>query len=432
MLSLLLALPLIVTSSFVSTAVSAVVPPTAGDSNPDGNSDSSLTIRVKIFPHLFGYEPEGFEQDPEHVTLKSAADCAVYEGTTDYPGSTDQLLQTTSVLELSAKSLATALWIDCPEKVEVVREGAKESYSYLGPIYAHAVANSITPGKEDSNLVVELIHPLSVENYLKGVVPTEMPSYWPNEALKSQAIAARTYAFFHLGFSRSQDNHRFFDVDDTVFYQAFTGINDETTQTDLAIAGTSHQVVTYNGKVIQAYFSADAGGYTEDAAHIWPGITPYCVAKKEVFVDPGFDHGAWGPWTVTIPLSELNQRLTDAQLLPNANPAVDLTIPDELRYESGRAKAIRLNLYDGASFDLDAIEFRKALGLKSTLITIDLDSDTDTVEIHGRGFGHGAGMSQYGARVLAQINQWTSAQILHFYYTDVQICDVSKNLGNCF
>jgi SpoIID/LytB domain protein len=392
-------------------------------------ADPSLTIQVKIFPHLFGYQPQGLEADPKHVTLESEVACNVYEGTSDHPGSTGQLLQTTTKLELSAKTLSTALWIDCPSAVQVVRSGAKENYSYLGPIYAHTTVNFLNPGQDDSNKVIELIHSIPVENYLKGVVASEMPSYWPNEALKSQAIAARTYAFFHIRFSRETGAHPFYDVDDTVFYQAFTGLNDETAQTDLAIASTSHQVVSYQGKVIQAYFSADSGGYTEDANEVWPGIAPYCQAKKEIYVDPGFDSGKWGPWTVSMPLAALNQQLIDDQLIPNANPALALSVPAELRDTSGRAKAVRLDLFDGATFDLDVNQFRRALNLRSSLFTIDLEGSQ--VNINGRGFGHGVGMSQYGARVLAQVNNWTSNQILHFYYTGVQICDVSKHMSDC-
>lgn len=421
MLSLLFALNLI------SPAAAAVPAP---GPTPTPDTDPSLTIRVKIFPHLATSEPQGIDADPKHVTLKSAQECKVYQGTPGHTGSTGQLIQTTETIELSTKTLATALWIDCPAKVQVIRVEANENYYYLGPIYAHAVTVAHNGKDDPSNKVVELIHPISVENYLKGVVPVEMPPYWPNEALKSQAVAARTYAYFHLNFSREVGLHPYYDVDDTTYYQAFTGVSDETTATNNAVTSTNHQVVVYQGKIIQSYFSADSGGYTEDAANVWAVIAPYCKAKPEVYTDPGFTDGQFGPWTVTMSLAELNQALTDAFLIPNANPAVNLTIPDEDRFPSGRAKSIFLQLRDGASFELNALNFRRALALRSTLFSITIIGDQ--VRIDGRGFGHGVGMSQYGARVLAQMNQWTSSDILHFYYTDVQICDVSRGLTNCF
>jgi SpoIID/LytB domain protein len=128
-------------------------------------------------------------------------------------------------------------------------------------------------------------------------------------------------------------------------------------------------------------------------------------------------------------LSKLNQKLIEAGLIPNANPVRTLTVPDALRYPSGRARAVRLALRDGAIFDLDALELRKALQLRSTMFSI--EGNSKQVGFDGRGYGHGVGMSQDGARALSLSKKWTASQILHFYYTGVQICDASRRLTDC-
>ena len=138
----------------------------------------------------------------------------------------------------------------------------------------------------------ELIEVKSINEYLKGVVPSEMPHFWPAEALKAQTVAARTYATFHI----LHGGGGIYDVDDTVQYQAYTGNTDHRPQTDAAVDATSSIVMVYNDKIIQAYFSADAGGYTEAASEVWPVTAPYCVSKPEVYTDAPLDprNGALG------------------------------------------------------------------------------------------------------------------------------------------
>ena len=131
----------------------------------------------------------------------------------------------------------------------------------------------------DGSLVV--VNNLPLEDYMLGVVPSEMPSKWNYEALKAQAIAARSYAIANRGKRAS----RGYDLKDTPEDQAYGGASSETATTNSAVLETKGVVITYNKKVIPAYYSASAGGHTVNAGAVWNKDLPYL---KSV---PSFDEG---------------------------------------------------------------------------------------------------------------------------------------------
>lgn len=116
-----------------------------------------------------------------------------------------------------------------------------------------------------------VINDVGLEDYIKGVVPSEMPSSWELEALKAQAIAARSYALANLGKRASLG----FDLKDTPEDQAYGGASAETVKTNSAVEQTSKLVLTYNYKVVSAYYSASAGGQTISAKDVWGADVPY-------------------------------------------------------------------------------------------------------------------------------------------------------------
>lgn len=132
---------------------------------------------------------------------------------------------------------------------------------------------------KDGSLVV--VNNLPIEDYLLGVVPSEMPSKWNYEALKAQAIAARSYAIANRGKRAS----RGYDLKDTPEDQAYGGASAETATTNSAVLETKGVVITYNQKVIPAYYSSSAGGHTVNAGAVWNRDLPYL---KSV---PSFDEG---------------------------------------------------------------------------------------------------------------------------------------------
>lgn len=116
-----------------------------------------------------------------------------------------------------------------------------------------------------------VINNVDMEDYIKGVVPSEMPSSWEIEALKAQAIAARSYALANLGKRASLG----FDLKDTPEDQAYGGASAETVKTNAAVEETRDLVLTYNYKVVSAYYSASAGGHTINAKDVWGADVPY-------------------------------------------------------------------------------------------------------------------------------------------------------------
>ncbi len=134
---------------------------------------------------------------------------------------------------------------------------------------------------ENRNGKLVVINNLPLEDYLLGVVPAEMPSKWCYEALKAQAIAARSYAIANKGKRASHG----YDLKDTPEDQAYGGASAETAPTNSAVIETKGEVLTYNQKVIPAYYSASAGGHTTNSGAVWNKDLPFL---KSV---PSFDEG---------------------------------------------------------------------------------------------------------------------------------------------
>lgn len=126
-----------------------------------------------------------------------------------------------------------------------------------------------------------VMNDLDLESYIRGVVPSEMPSGWEIEAHKAQAIAARSYALANMG-KRGKYGY---DLKDTPEDQAYGGASAETVQTNKAVEDTKGIVLIYQGKIVPAYYSASAGGKTRSASQVWTQDLPFL---KSV---PSFDDG---------------------------------------------------------------------------------------------------------------------------------------------
>ena len=133
----------------------------------------------------------------------------------------------------------------------------------------------------NNNGSLTVVNNIPLEEYILGVVPSEMPSKWNIEALKAQAIAARSYAIANRGKRAS----RGYDLKDTPEDQAYGGASSETSATNSAVAQTKGIVVTYNKKIIPAYYSASAGGHTVNSGEIWNKDLPFLRSV------PSFDEG---------------------------------------------------------------------------------------------------------------------------------------------
>ncbi|MEB3290968.1 MAG: SpoIID/LytB domain-containing protein [Leptolyngbya sp.] len=255
---------------------------------------------------------------------------------------------------------------------------------------------------------VTAINWVDLEEYLYSVLGAEMPASWPQEALKAQAVAARSFALNRRDRSLSAS----FDVDDTTANQVYRGLTSEAPSTIAAVNATRGQVLTYNGRVIEAVFHSSSGGYTENVEDVWQQSLPYLRSV------PDFDQDA--PvfrWSQTFTASQFQQRVTGVGRLQAV--AVERFTPQ------GRVASIRLQGTEG-SRTLTGTQLRQALGLRSTLFSVSIQGDS--IRVDGRGFGHGIGMSQWGARGLA-LQGYSYVQILAHYYqsTTLSLIQIAQN-----
>jgi stage II sporulation protein D len=251
---------------------------------------------------------------------------------------------------------------------------------------------------------------VELEEYLYSVVGAEMPTSWPLEALKAQAVAARTYVLYQ----RQSNANTVFDVGDTTRWQVYEGIAEEAPTTIAAVNATQGQVLTYNGNLIEAVFHSSSGGHTENVEDVWTSPRPYLRAVQD------FDQTApVFQWSETFTADALRQRITGIGNI--------LSFVPEETTPQGRIVSMRVE-GDAGSRVLSGNDLRSALGLRSTLFTVtpqlgniasaagDIPSTPSRFMVSGRGFGHGIGLSQWGAFALAQ-QGYNYQQIVQHYYT---------------
>jgi stage II sporulation protein D len=287
----------------------------------------------------------------------------------------------------------------------VNRERGFESYTYEGDFVA--LFDVSEKGKP-----VRIINIIDPERYLKGVVPSEVSSSWPMEALKAQAVAARSYAWWQVLRARLSSGS-IYDLDDTIGYQAYLGITRRSVPTDTAVDQTSRLVMKYQGKIIKAYFSADSGGVTEASKNVFGEDLPFLVSKPELY-DISKTKTNW--------TKSLSSQMLDAAF---ERSILKLEVRSEDRNESGRVSFLTAYDRDGRVEKIPGTRVRTLLKLRSTLFDLSTDS-TGNVTFSGKGYGHGVGMAQIGAREYASQFGWSFDQILNFYYTGITLESVTE------
>ena len=311
-------------------------------------------------------------------------------------------------VKLRASRLANITQYSCETPITVVRRSPLTSYSYRGVIEAYA-QTSMT-GLVDLHLVNIVPH----ETYLKGVVPSEVYPTWDMEALKAQAVAARSYsrALLKKGRGEIDPAPGRYDVDDTIFFQAYLGARYENPRTSQAVDETEALVLTYNHEVINAYFSYDAGGFTETSGNAFGTPREYCVSKPEPFPVNASNATFW---TKTATYAQLTERYRRLKLLSSDESVKGVTIDPADYSSSGRVLRLLVKVSGGRTFYRASIDFSGDAGLKSRMYKVKYSGSTMTFT--GRGWGHGAGMSQLGAKILTGPGfLWDFRSVLEFYY----------------
>ncbi len=284
---------------------------------------------------------------------------------------------------------------------------------------------------------ITLINVLDMERYLVGVVPFEIgrPA-GAYEAIKAQAIAARTYAIGGMG-SR---NALGFDFYATVADQVYGGASGEDSVVSRAVLETRGEIITYQGEPIIAYYSSTCGGRTAAVPEVWPWRNgrPYLKSRSDMMPDGQTAYCQSSNrfrWNVSWTGDSLRHVLQQTLGTRAGNPQLRISRIDDVRItgttESGRAAALNI-LADGVTHTIPADSIRWILrpNLNSSLnssLLLDLHAlapaegePVSRLEVTGGGWGHGVGMCQVGAIGRARAGQ-NYRDILHAYYTDVDI-----------
>ena len=280
-------------------------------------------------------------------------------------------------------------------------------------------------GKSDGETVVRVkqadgtVTALSMADYLWRVVAAEMPASFEPEALKAQAVAARTYAAAKM--AAGETNHPDADMcTDISCCQAYITPQDAAAnwgasasnyeaKISAAVADTSGVIATYGGQPIQAVFFSSAAGRTADAVEVWGNDVPYLtgVESPEGEEVPNYHS------TVTVPVEEfqttLLSQVTGADL--SGDPSGWFGTP--VLASNGGVTSIPVG---GVS--VTGATLRSLFGLRSTVFTVQADSTAVTFSVTG--YGHGVGMSQYGANAMAKEGK-SCEEILKWYYTGVEL-----------
>ncbi|MDR3253969.1 MAG: SpoIID/LytB domain-containing protein [Synergistaceae bacterium] len=194
-----------------------------------------------------------------------------------------------------------------------------------------------------------VVNELDLESYIRGILKIEMSPEWPQEALKAQAILARTYAVKNRGRFAS----RGFDLDNTENSQMYRGVNAEDPRTDAAVSATNGQVLTWNGKTADIYFHSDSGGATADIGHVWGGNVPYLKPRVEkvAYASPNSN------WQLSLTSAQASGIMRKIGRDVGTVTAIEVTLRDEY----GRAVQLRVTGDRGAA-DIRAHAFRMAAG----------------------------------------------------------------------
>jgi stage II sporulation protein D (peptidoglycan lytic transglycosylase) len=277
------------------------------------------------------------------------------------------------------------------------------------------ILNGVTlPGRlivkrENDRLLV--INELDLEEYVKGVVPAEMNPGWHPEALKVQAIAARTYALYQIRLGTNKE----FDIFSSTKDQVYRGRDGITSAVVRAVDQTRHQILTFGDSPIFAAYHSTAAGPTEDASNVWAMDFPYLKGVECPF-DMESPHYQW---RTDVALPHLERRLRE-----EGYPIGVIASIDPASYsKSGRVAQIRILHSDGELY-LRGEDLRRVIGYTTLASTqFDLEMIGLRIQFTGRGAGHGVGLCQWGAKVLAE-RGYGAETILRYYYPGTEIRDL--------
>lgn len=316
---------------------------------------------------------------------------------------------------------------------------------------------------------LSVINEVEIDDYLNSVVASEIYASWPEDSIKSQVVAARTFAIYHTTIARKYPNDPY-DLNDTVGSQVYKGYSVEDERINKEVLETTGELIYYNGKVIPAYFFASSGGRTENSENVWTGSVPYLKSVPDIYEQEPERY----PWIKTYTPGEIKSKLASKGI--NIGDVTDLDVKGYS--DAGRVMTLTVVGTQG-SYDLNKETMRYWLGIysrkfqviksgfipntnyqvlngddTSQLVSYNvayaingdgsiapvLDGKKQVVVmgveniinqpmiqgvsgkfiLAGEGWGHGVGMSQAGAKGMAK-EGYNYKEILEYYYTGVVV-----------
>ncbi len=342
------------------------------------------------------------ETGAKQVQVGSSTTATVEDSRGHTIGQIDRMASLAAIKNRSAVSLQN--WRSGQLRVDPQGDG----YVYIGDrwYYGEAILVPTSDG-------ITAINYVQLEDYLASVVGGEVPANWPAEALKAQAVAARSYALY----KRRHQSNALYDLEDTTSSQVYKGLESETNTTRHAVTSTEGQVLTHNNRIIEAVFHSSSGGHTENVEDVWSSPRPYLVGVRD------FDRGApVFQWREVFSQSDISSKISDVGKVLSMKP--ERTTPQ------GRVASMRIEGSDGSKV-IDGDELRKTLDLRSSLFTVvpqygskkSSNAAPVAFQINGRGFGHGVGLSQWGSYFLAR-QGYNYRQILGHYYRNTTLAKI--------
>ena len=264
------------------------------------------------------------------------------------------------------------------------------------------------------NGLLYVVNRLDIEKYLYGVLHHEVAPWWPMEALKAQAVAARSYAYYQAQVSQQAA----YDLKSSTSSQVYGGSTTERYRTRKAVDRTAGQILVYEGKPFPAYFHATCAGTTAGAQELWKiDLPPIAGGVKCGFcrISPHFY------WQAKVPLSEIEDELRKN----GRSIGQVLKIESVTQTPSGRVGSLKITGTQNEAV-VAAKDFRVWVGgdrVKSTDFKVEVKEDV--AEFHGKGWGHGVGLCQWGALGKALLGA-SYKDILSFYYPASTIFDYRR------
>ena len=255
-----------------------------------------------------------------------------------------------------------------------------------------------------------VVNRVEIEHYVMGVCASEMAEGWPLEALKAQAVAARTYAQRNI----ERSNYHYacgFDLTADTYSQAYRGVRGVGDMVTAAVLATENQYLTFEKKLIDAVYSSSDGGATEDSENVFGYASDYLLGVVDPYEAAVANENPYSSWTVTLTPEQLGSRV-GLDAIRSVTPTTSST---------GNVIKLEFVSVSGRTATVIRDSCRTMIGLYSIHYDISQDSAGNFVFIGG-GNGHCLGMSQWGANAMAKYFNFDYRSILDFYYTDVELC----------